>query len=251
MATIVYGIHPVREILTNKTWRLVEVHIASTCVHRKPVEAVIQAAAARGVPVHLESDQALGKLAGGGVHQGVVGVLEGIPYASLEDIKTAWRSSGRKAAILALDGVQDTHNLGALLRTAYCAGCHGVVLPRDRSASLTPAAIKAAAGAAAHIPVARVTNLASALDVLRQEGIWIMGAAPEAAADLYQTDLNIDLALVMGGEEKGLRPLVRKKCDLMVRIPMLGNVQSLNVSVAAGVILFEILRQRRSVEASR
>ena len=183
-------------------------------------------------------------MASGGVHQGVVAVLESIPYSGIEDIIESWRRSGQKAFILLLDCVQDPQNLGALIRTACCAGCHGVVLPRDRSASLTPSAIKASAGAPAHIPVARVTNLAATLDSLRREAIWIIGAAPDAAVDIFKANLNIDIALVMGGEEKGLRPIIRKKCDEMVRIPTLGAVSSLNVSVAAGIFLFEILRQR-------
>ena len=245
MATIAYGIHPVREMLTERRWCFIEIHIDRACLRRQPVEEIIQAARLRSIPVHLDDEHTLRKLAAGGVHQGVVAVLEGIPYVSIADIMEAWRTSGLKATILALDGVQDPHNLGALVRTAYCAGCHGIVLPRDRSASLTPAALKASAGAAAHIPVARVTNMASALDMLRQAGIWIIGTAPEAATDPYETDLDMDLALVMGGEEKGLRPLVRKQCDQVLSIPMVGHISSLNVSVATGVVLFEILRQRR------
>jgi len=245
MTTIAYGIHPVLEMLSKRRWRFVNIHIDRTCARRQSMERILRAAKARGIPVQMDDEQALRKLAAGGVHQGVVAVLEGIPYAAIEDILVAWRNSGLKATILVLDGVQDPHNLGALMRTAYCAGCHGIVLPRDRSASLAPATLKAAAGAAAHIPVARVTNLASTLDMLRQAGIWIIGTAPEAATEVFKTDLDLDLALVMGGEEKGLRPIVRKRCDQMLSIPMKGDILSLNVSVAAGVILFEILRQRR------
>ncbi|MBW2149024.1 MAG: 23S rRNA (guanosine(2251)-2'-O)-methyltransferase RlmB [Deltaproteobacteria bacterium] len=245
MATIVYGIHPVHEMLKNSRWRIAEVHLDRKRARRRPLDEIAREAEARGISIVLHDDQTLRKLAAGGVHQGVVAVLEGIPYASMEDILMAWRNSGQKATILVLDGVQDPHNLGAIVRTAHCAGCHGIILPRDRSASLTPAAIKASAGAAAHIPVARVTNLASALNMLRQEGIWIVGTAAEAGTDLFDSDLDLDLALAMGGEGKGLRPLVGKRCDLTVRIPMIGINWSLNVSVAAGVILFEILRQRR------
>jgi 23S rRNA (guanosine2251-2'-O)-methyltransferase len=246
MATIIYGIHPVHEVLKKKEWRVLKIHMERTAAGRPSMDEIIQAAKVRGIPVQLDDKQSLRKLAAGGVHQGVIAILDGIPYADIDDVIGAWRNSGLKATILVLDGVQDPHNLGALVRTAYCAGCHGIVLPRDRSAALTPAAFKATAGAAAHIPVAQVTNLASALDKLRQRGIWIIGTSPEAAGDIFETELDLDLALVMGGEEKGLRPIVRRRCDRMVRIPMAGHISSLNVSVAAGVILFEILRQRRS-----
>jgi 23S rRNA (guanosine2251-2'-O)-methyltransferase len=245
MAAILYGIHPVCEVLKRQEWPVLKIHMDRTSAGRPPMQQIVQTARSRGIPVQLEDKQSLRKLAGAGVHQGVVAILQEVPYADLDDIMSAWRNSGLKATILVLDSVQDPHNLGALVRTAYCAGCHGVVLPKDRSASLTPAAIKASAGAAVHIPVARVTNLAYALDRLRQCGIWIIGTSPESAQDIFETEFDLDLALVMGGEEKGLRPIVRKRCHAMVRIPMAGHISSLNVSVAAGVILFEILRQRR------
>ncbi len=245
MATIAYGIHPIREMLKNSRWCIVELHLDRKRSRHQPLDEIVRKAEALGIRILLDDDQTLRKLSEGGVHQGVVAVLEGIPYASIEDILMAWRKSDQKATILVLDGVQDPHNLGALVRTAHCVGCQGIVLPRDRSASLRPAAIKASAGAAVHIPVARVNNIASALNTFRKEGIWIIGTAAEAGTNLFDSDLDLDLALVMGGEEKGLRPIVRKRCDRMVRVPMVGDISSLNVSVAAGVILFEVLRQRR------
>jgi 23S rRNA (guanosine2251-2'-O)-methyltransferase len=149
-----------------------------------------------------------------------------------------------------LDHVQDPHNFGACLRTADAAGVQGVVLTKDQSAGMTTTVAKVASGAAETMPIYRVTNLARALDWFKESGIWVAGAAGEAAESLYETDLTLPLALVMGAEGQGLRRLTRERCDLLVSIPMAGQVESLNVSVATGVLLFEALRQRRAAALS-
>ncbi|MRR07940.1 MAG: 23S rRNA (guanosine(2251)-2'-O)-methyltransferase RlmB, partial [Deltaproteobacteria bacterium] len=176
--------------------------------------------------------------------QGVALRLEGFPYSEVADILAAWRESGENGLILALDGVQDPHNLGALIRSAACAGANGVIIPKDRAAGVNATVEKSAAGAAETIPVAQVTNLAQALDELKEAGFWVYGTADSAISSLYGHDLSGNVVVVIGAEGEGMRPLVRKKCDFLVAIPLQGGVSSLNASVAGGVVLFEVLRQR-------
>lgn len=189
----------------------------------------------------------LDQLAGGLNHQGVLARARPRQEAGEEAL---WEilSAEPRPLLLVLDGVQDPHNLGACLRTADGAGVHAVIVPRDRAASLTPAARKVAAGAAETVPLIRVTNLARILRQLKLGGIWLAGAAGEAEQSLYGADLDRPLALVLGGEGKGLRRLTREHCDLLVSLPMAGTISSLNVSVAAGVALYEAVRQRKRVE---
>jgi 23S rRNA (guanosine2251-2'-O)-methyltransferase len=178
-------------------------------------------------------------------HQGVVAITSPYPYASLEDIFKRWKSSGERLFVLALDSVQDPHNLGAIIRSAHLLGIHGVILPKDRSASVTPVVAKASAGAVEHTPIARITNLVSTLKELKKEGAWIVGASAEAGQTIYSFKFDLDLVLVIGGEEEGIRPLVRKECDHLLSIPLLGKISSFNTSVACAVILSEVIRQRR------
>ena len=208
------------------------------------MEKLLKLAAEKGVPVRHRDKRDIGRLCGTEHHQGVALRLEEYPYAELADIIAAWRDSGESGLILALDGVQDPHNLGALIRSAACAGAHGVIVPRDRAARVTATVEKSAAGAAETIRVAQVTNLAQTLDELKEAGFWIHGTADSAASSLYGHDLTGNVVVVIGGEGEGVRPLVRKKCDFLVAIPLRGGVNSLNASVAGGVVLFEALRQR-------
>jgi 23S rRNA (guanosine2251-2'-O)-methyltransferase len=159
----------------------------------------------------------------------------------------SWRYVGLKVQLV-LDGVTDPQNLGAILRTAEAAGAHGLILPRDRAAGVTPAAVRASAGATEHLPVARVTNLAAFLDWVKGQGLWVVGADPTGGRLLYSADLKEPLALVIGAEGRGLRPLVRSRCDVQVRIPLSGRVASLNASCAAAVCVFEVIRQRHMTE---
>lgn len=186
----------------------------------------------------------LDAFAEGQVHQGLV--IEMLMPGELgeNELRTVLDNPGPLPFFLVLDHVQDPHNFGACLRTADAAGVQGVVLTKDQSVGLTPVVAKVASGAAETLPIFRVTNLARALTWLKEAGIWVVGAAGEATHSVYATDLNMPLALVMGAEGKGLRRLTRDSCDLLVRIPMAGQVESLNVSVATGVLLFEAVRQR-------
>jgi 23S rRNA (guanosine2251-2'-O)-methyltransferase len=200
----------------------------------------------RGVPLQLVDGIELDRRAPDVNHQGVVAQVSGGRMLGEADLEAMLDGLDHPPFLLVLDGVQDPHNLGACLRTADAAGVDAVVAPRDRAVGLTPAARKTAAGAAETLPFIQVTNLARTLRGLQQRGIWVIGAAGEAEQTLYQADLKGALALVLGAEEKGLRRLTREHCDLLVRIPMRGSVESLNVSVAAAVCLYEAVRQRRS-----
>jgi 23S rRNA (guanosine2251-2'-O)-methyltransferase len=175
-------------------------------------------------------------------HQGVAGFLDQFNYADLDGVL----EQGKGVPLfLVLDGIEDPRNLGALIRTAEGCGVGGVIIPKDRAAAITPAVAKSSAGAVFHLPVVRVANIPTTLKRIKERGIWVLGAAAEAHMDLYAQDLTIPLAVVIGGEGKGLRPLIKKGCDFLVSIPMKGKVNSLNASVAGSIILYEIMRQRK------
>ncbi|PLX81695.1 MAG: 23S rRNA (guanosine(2251)-2'-O)-methyltransferase RlmB [Desulfuromonas sp.] len=244
MAELIYGIHPVREALQGSQRPPLELFLLREDRSARGDE-LQQLAREAGVPIRLRDRQDLDRLAGSRHHQGAVLRVEPFAFVSLEEIILRWRDSGEKAFFLLLDGITDPHNLGAILRSADAAGCHGVVVPRDRSCSITAVVDRAAAGALAHIPLCQVTNLSRTLEQLKDEGVWAFGmAGGDEAESLYGTDLVRDLALVVGSEGTGLRPNVRRHCDGLLAIPMRGGVSSLNASVAAAVALFEALRQR-------
>jgi 23S rRNA (guanosine2251-2'-O)-methyltransferase len=199
---------------------------------------------AAGVSVQLANRKELERLAEGRNHQGVILEVEMPQELGESDLRAALSALSGPAFFLVLDHVQDPHNLGACLRSADAAGVQGVIITKDQAVGITPTVAKVASGAAETVPLYKVTNLARALGWLKDAGIWIVGAAGEAEKTVYQTDLNMSLAIVMGAEEKGLRRLTREHCDFLVKIPMLGSVESLNVSVATGVLLFEAVRQR-------
>ncbi len=184
----------------------------------------------------------LDEMAGTGAHQGVVAVTSSKQYSDLEDVIGAKR--GEHALIVVLDGVEDPHNLGAILRTADAAGADGVVIPERRAAGVTGTVTKVSAGASEHLPIARVTNIARSLEDLKDHNIWTVGLDERGSQTYDALDYKMDCAIVLGAEGKGLHDLVAKKCDFLVSIPMLGKVPSLNVSVAAGVVLYEVVRQR-------
>lgn len=202
-------------------------------------------AEAAGVRIMRADARRLHGLAGAVPHQGVVAVCEA-PAALHRTLDDVLADVDAGTLLLLLDGITDPRNLGACLRTADAAGAKAVIVPRDRSASMTPAVAKAAAGAAESTPLVTVTNLARAMEQIKEAGLWIAGAAGEADALLYDLDLTGPIAWVLGAEGEGLRRLTREKCDWLARIPMGGQVESLNVSVAAGICLFETVRQRRA-----
>jgi 23S rRNA (guanosine2251-2'-O)-methyltransferase len=197
----------------------------------------------RGITL-IECDRArLDSLSCGGRHQGVVAVAAERNYSTVEDILALAKERGEPPFIIILDGVEDPHNLGAIIRSAECAGAHGVIIPKRRAVGLTSTVSKASAGALEHMLVARVTNLASTIDELKEKGLWLY-AADMDGADYHSTDLKGSAAIVLGGEGSGVSRLVKEKCDFVVSIPLYGRVNSLNVSCAAAIILTEVARQR-------
>ena len=236
---IIFGLHAVRAAVKYDPGRVIEAWVEHGRRDRR-MQQLLQALQALDVPLHRVGRQDLDRLTGGAAHQGVAIAYSGQPPAGEEDL---WRLE-EPPFLLVLDQVQDPHNLGACLRSADAAGVHAVIAPRDNAVGLTPTVHKVASGAAGTMPFFQVTNLARVLRQLQERGIWIIGAAGEAETRLYEADLTGPLALVLGAEDSGLRRLTREHCDLLVRIPMQGRVESLNVAVAAGVLLFEALRQR-------
>lgn len=208
-------------------------------------ETILGLARARGLPVEVRPRGDLERLVRGTPHQGILAEAGPFPYVEPEEVIARATQGPEAAFLLVLDGIQDPQNLGAILRTAEAAGVHGIILPKDRAASVTSAAVRASAGAAEHVPVARVASTAAFLMGLKRRGMWVIGADPAGERSLYGVDLREPLALVIGAEDRGLRPLVRSRCDARVRIPIAGRVASLNASVAAAVCIFEALRQRQ------
>jgi len=250
MAQIIYGIHPVKEALKSSRLQIQKILVGTQTPHPL-LQSILDLANQRKVPVTFTTKESLEKMTQGAVHQNVVGLVSETSYVDVGDILSHWKEERTKALFLILDGIQDPQNLGALIRTALGCGVHGIVIPKDRSVGITPVVIKASAGAVAYLPIARVVNIATTIDALKKEGIWVYGASGEAKDLIYQMDLNIDLAIVIGGEGKGIRPLVKKKCDRLFSIPMKGNVSSFNASVSGGMILYEVMRQRFAKEGRR
>jgi 23S rRNA (guanosine2251-2'-O)-methyltransferase len=234
----IYGINPVVEALRAK--RVTALRVSPRADER--LAAIVRMAEQQGIPVRRANPHELDRFAKGGVHQGVVADLQERVAMSVEDLVAA--ASG-PALIVVLDQIEDPHNVGAILRTADAAGCDGVVRQSRHAARLDGAAAKASAGAVAHVRIAEVVNIARALDDLKQVGVWAVGLAGDAPKAYDEVDLTGPTALVVGAEGTGLRRLVRERCDWLASIPMAGHVESLNVSVAAAIALFEARRQRR------
>ena len=210
------------------------------------IASVLEAAKNANVKIHRVPRAALDRMSDEVPHQGVIARRLSAPSMVENNLSDFLENLPKDPLLLILDGVQDPHNLGACLRVADAAGAHAVVVPRDRAAPLSAVARRAAAGAAESIPLYQVTNLARALDDIKEAGLWLVGTAADTEQDVFQADFKAPTALVLGGEGDGMRRLTRERCDVLVRIPMAGTVESLNVSVAAGVCLFEAVRQRRS-----
>ncbi|MCF6180276.1 MAG: 23S rRNA (guanosine(2251)-2'-O)-methyltransferase RlmB [Geopsychrobacter sp.] len=243
MSDLIHGINPVAEALTSGSRKPLELILPQGRIAHR-LDDLRQQAEQQGVKIKLAEKGELDRLAGHNRHQQVLLRLPAFFYADLNQLLGRWRQSGNSAFLLLLDGITDPHNLGALLRSAEIAGCHGVIVAKDRSCPVTPVVEKTAAGALSHLPLCQVTNLARTVEELKAAGIWCYGlAGDEGSQNLFATDLTGDLALIVGSEGKGLRPNVRKHCDGLLSIPMRGQVESLNASVAAGVALFEVVRQ--------
>lgn len=241
---LIFGQHAVRTALKRDAQRLRGLLILKGRRDEK-MQALLEQAERQGLQVQFVSRQALDELADGGVHQGVIARCAPIKSKNEAFLEQLLDGLAEAPFLLVLDGVTDPHNLGACLRTADAAGVHAVIAPKDKSAPLNATVAKVACGAAEAVPYVQVTNLARTLQQLQQRGIWITGTAGEAEQLVYQSDLTGPMALVMGAEGKGMRRLTREHCDQLIKIPMAGEVSSLNVSVATGICLFEAVRQRR------
>jgi 23S rRNA (guanosine2251-2'-O)-methyltransferase len=246
------GIHAVKEAL--EAGRAFDRIVIARGRQDTRVEEIVQLARGRNISVRFEDRSQLDRLADSKDHQGIVGLVAPRAAGTIEEIIEAANAvsasaSGEKGLIVLLDGVEDPHNLGAIVRTSLAAGAHGVVIPERRAAGLTDTVARASAGALSHLPVAKVTNLVRAMEELKEAGYWLVGLDEEGDRDYTEVDYRSPVGIVMGGEGKGLHELTRKRCDFVVSLPTVGPVKSLNVSVAAGVVLFEVVRQRR--EAGR
>lgn len=241
----VYGLHAVRALLANPDVSIMRAW-ALDSRHDPRLETLVGELRARAITVERLARRDLAQLLAQGVrHQGLVVEVAGAPPVVEQDVLGLLQRLPAPALLLVLDGITDPHNLGACLRSAEAAGVQAVILPKDKSAGLTPVVRKVACGAAERVPVLTVTNLARTLRQLQTAGVWLYGAAGEAEQTLYEVDLTAPLAWIMGAEGGGLRRLTREHCDALVRIPMAGTVESLNVAVATGVCLFETRRQRQ------
>ena len=208
-----------------------------------PVMTIRREAKKRGTPIKFVTKERLTQMSGTGKHQGVIAVAAACEYAQVEDILQAARDKGEAPFIFLLDNIEDPHNLGAIIRTANLAGAHGVIIPKNRAAGLTATVARTSAGALNYTPVAKVTNLAKTIEDLKKEGMWFV-CADMGGTSMYQLDLRGAIGLVIGNEGDGVGRLVKEKCDMTAAIPMKGDIDSLNASVAAGVLAYEIVRQR-------
>jgi 23S rRNA (guanosine2251-2'-O)-methyltransferase len=240
---LVFGVNPVREALRGARG-IHELYVQSTATDHR-LEKILELAREKGVRVIKRDREDLTRMCGSSHHQGMALRVAPFPYADLDDIIATTAQGGSAGFLLVLDGIQDPHNLGALIRTAACAGANGVVIPKDRACGITSVAEKSSAGAVETIPVAQVTNVAQALEAMKGSGYWVYGLTGEAETPIYSVDFSGNVALVIGGEGEGIRPLVRKQCDVLASIPQYGGVGSLNASVAGGIALFEVARKLR------
>ncbi len=240
---LIFGVNPVKESLQgSRSAYNLYVQLSATD-HR--VEKIIRLAEERGVPVHRRDKNDLTRMCASSHHQGIALEVQPFVYADCDELLASIGESAANGFLLVLDAIQDPHNLGALIRSAACAGVDGVIIPRDRACGITAAAEKTSAGAVETVPVAMVTNIAQTLEVLKKRGFWIYGLDGTARQSVYGTEFSGNVALVIGNEGEGVRPLVRKQCDVVLSIPQFGGVSSLNASVAGGIALFEVARRIR------
>jgi 23S rRNA (guanosine2251-2'-O)-methyltransferase len=240
---LIFGIHAVQEAVKSRA-RSLEYVAFQRDRHDARLQKIINFCRANDIPSRFESREHLTRLAKSSTHQGVVAVTAAKEYTSLEDVLAAKKNE--RHFVVVLDGVEDPHNLGALLRTADATAADGVVIPERRAVGVNATVAKASAGASEHVPVAKVTNITRTLETLKSENIWTIGLDERGEKSFDQVDYTVDCAVVLGAEGKGLHDLVRKNCDLLVHIPMVGKVPSLNVSVAGALVMYEVLRQRRA-----
>jgi len=240
---LLFGIHSIDAALTHDPTNILELYLEANSENPR-VRELSERARELGLKPHARDKAALDRMTGGARHQGAVARYRTPPPRAESELAALVEKAGPDALLLVLDGVTDPHNLGACLRSAEAAGVTAVIVPKDKAAGITPTVRKASAGAADRIAFFAVTNLARTLKAIKAQGVWLAGLAGDAAEDFYRLDLNGPLAIVMGSEGEGMRRLTRESCDYLAHIPMRGSIESLNVSVATGVALFEALRQR-------
>jgi len=244
---ILYGIHPVVEALRARRRSFASIHISKDRASKKPewVGIVMALAGQLKVPIVTDSSPRLTSMAETDMHQGIVGKVSPYPLARLSDIVGESGSAPRDRFLLLLDHVVDPHNFGALVRSADCVGVDGILVPKDRSAPPTAAVSRVSAGALEHVSMARVTNIVNTIAALKENGIWVVGLDRRTDQSIFSFTFPPSVAIVIGGEHRGIRPLVRKHCDLLCSIPQAGKIDSLNASVAGGVAMYEVFRQRK------
>lgn len=240
---ILYGIHPVFEALKAGRRDFYEVYIAKDKTSKR-IDKLLAIAESMKVPVERVEPLTLKSMTGTDLHQGLGARTGPFPISEISDIFDGVQTDDENHLLLLLDNIMDPHNLGALIRTALCVGVDGIIIPKDRSVPPTPAVSKASAGALEHIRLVRVTNMVNTIKDLKEKGLWIAGMEKTSDKSIFFSDLTGPVAIVIGGEEKGMRPLVKKHCDFLMSIPQTGQVNSLNASVAGAVVMYEAFRQR-------
>jgi 23S rRNA (guanosine2251-2'-O)-methyltransferase len=238
----IYGKHAVLETL--KSGRPVEKILLAKNINKFSVNEIIEHAKNQNVPFQWVPRTRLDQLAEGNNHQGVVAQVAAFEYASLEDLFKRAEQKQEAPFFLLLDSIEDPHNLGSILRSADASGAHGVIIPKRRAAGVTSVVAKTSAGAVQHVPVVRVTNLNRVADELKERGVWLVGSDGSAEQEYTGIDYNMPVAVVIGNEGRGIHTLLKKKCDFLVKLPMRGKVSSLNASVAAGILMYEVMRCR-------
>ncbi|WP_225414113.1 23S rRNA (guanosine(2251)-2'-O)-methyltransferase RlmB [Stigmatella hybrida] len=240
----VYGVNPVLEALRARPDEVERLFIVEGQLGSKAAAEILSRARDAGIRTERVARERLATLAEGGVHQGVAAELRGFQYVEVQDLLEAAKASGRPPLVVVLDGIQDPHNLGAIIRSAHALGAHGIVIAKDRAVQVTGVVAKASAGAVEYCPIARVVNISRALEELKEAGLWVAAADTQAKEPLWGARLDGPLAVVVGAEGAGVREGVLKHCDFRLGIPMVGQVGSLNASVSAAVLLYEVARQR-------
>ncbi|NLW42643.1 MAG: 23S rRNA (guanosine(2251)-2'-O)-methyltransferase RlmB [Tissierellia bacterium] len=238
----IYGRNPVIEVL--KSGGDIDKIYMLKGADEGSIKKILSMAKEAGVVVTRVDERKLSDMAGHVNHQGVVAMVTDFEYSTIDEILDYAKEKEEEPFVLILDSIEDTHNLGAIIRTAEASGVHGVIIPKRRSAMVNDTVYKTSAGAVEYMKVARVTNIARAIEELQEKGLWIYGADMEGSEVYYDANLTGNIGLVIGGEDKGISPLIGKKCDVLVKIPMVGKVSSLNASVSAAILIYEIIRQR-------
>lgn len=245
---ILYGIHSVQESIQAGRRSVFDVYIKKDKPSKR-LEKIESSAKDKHIQIHRVDSREIKKITGTDLHQGIAATVSPYPVVSMDDLTGKSREKKDSCFFLLLDTIVDPQNLGALIRTAVCAGVDGIIIPKDRSAGLTPAVSRVSAGALEHCKVSKVTNLSKTINELKNEGIWIAGMDRHAEQSVFDADLTVSVAVVIGSEGKGVRPLVKKTCDFLISIPQTGTIDSLNASAAGAVVMYEVFRQRHVNES--